>query len=47
MSSPALLHAGMEARDKAAIRAAFAPDVVLHSPIIEVRASPGARPGQR
>jgi SnoaL-like protein len=28
------LRAGMEARDPAAVRAAFAPDVVLHSPII-------------
>jgi SnoaL-like domain len=36
VSSPAPLRAGMEARDKAAVRNAFAPDVVLHSPIIEV-----------
>jgi hypothetical protein len=33
----------MEARDRAAIRAAFAPDVVLQSPIIDMRAC-GGRP---
>jgi hypothetical protein len=33
-TTPTPLRAGMEARDAAAVRAAFSPDVVLHSPII-------------
>jgi hypothetical protein len=48
VSSPAPLRVGMEARDKVAVRTAFAPDVVLHSPIIAMpfrgRDEVGGRP---